>query len=294
MRTRTLSTLALTATLTLSLAVLGCGDGDDSPTDPGAGGGGAVTDTEAVMAAEFATPVAVAMVEQATSVAGLDLGGLGEMPPMGFARFGDDALRRAAEASFSISWDSESMEWVVLMSENQMPAMSMDFEHRVQYRDASGDPQGYQEESPETTDGARFSTDAAVFMDMGAMIEEQGVEGTVDVEYGSTMTIAGLLGDTYAAVGTGTYSLDVAMTAQHEGQTQSMDIDLEMAYAMDVSIPAAGGCPTGTSSMTYAGYRVTVDFDGSATGAWTLTRLSDGAVLLSGTEALGCGVTAAR
>lgn len=294
MQSRSFWKLGSIVTLSLTLALFGCGDSDDSPTGPGGGGGG-TTDTEAVSAAEFAAPVAVTMVEQSIALGSLDLNGLNAAPPIGFAgNSGEAAYAYAPGDTFSITWDGQQQEYVVLMQVDQMPAAAFDFEHRVQFRDANGSPQGFLQESVETTDGARFTTEASMFTDMGILTQDESIEGTLDVNYDATSTLSGLLGNTHAAAGTGSYAIAADMTVQTENGTQSMTIDLSMAWTMDVSVPAAGGCPTGTSSMTFDGYRIDVAFDGTSTAAWTLTRLADGASLIQGQEDLSCGSIEAR
>jgi len=297
MQRRSFWKLGSIVTLGLTLALFGCGDGDDGPTGPGGGGGGGGTtgDTEAVAAAEFAAPVAVAMVEQSMGVGSLELDGLNTPPPMGFAGIsGDGAFAYATGDSFSITWDGQQQEYVVVMLSDQMPAAAFDLEHRVQYRDSEGVPQGFLQESVETTDGARFTTDASMFMDMGMLSQDESIDGTMDIAYDATSTLSGLLGDTHAAVGSGNYAIDVDMTVETENGTQSMTIDLSMAWAMDVTVPAQGGCPTGTSSMTYDGYRIDVLFTGGSSASWTLTRVADGASLMQGQEDLRCGMITAR
>lgn len=289
MRTRAFWKIGATVSLGLTLALSGCGGSSDSPTDPGGGGGGGtLSDPEAVMAIDFAMPIALGMVEQSMAVGSLDLGTLNAPPDMGFGA----SYAYAPGDSFAIAWDDGNDEYVVRYVVDQLPAMGIDFEHRVQYRDATGSPEGFLGESLETTDGARFGTSSSVFMNMGLALQQEGVEGTALIEYDATTTLSGRLGPTYEAVGSGNYGIDVAMVVTNEGQVQTLDLDLDMEYAMDLAIPSSGGCPTGTASMSYDGYRVDLTFDGTATAAWSLTRLSDQQVLVSGTESANCGVAA--
>ena len=274
--------LGLAALLTFT----GCGDDDSKPTGPS--GSDDVNDVEATAAVEFVTPFAVGLVEQAAMVASLELEGLGSPPDLGgFARTGSEDLARAAEPSWSLEWDAANQEYVGTFAYDDPPAFVFDLVHRVQYRDAQGQPQGFAQHSADKTDGARYRATAALAIDLGAASEGEAT-GTMVASYEADTTIAGLLSGSYTAVGTGTYDVDVDVTATSEGQTQSLQMDVSMSYELDIAV-SAGGCPTGTSTIVFAPYRLDVTYDGTATATWTLSRTTNGEVLLNGAETLSCG-----
>lgn len=273
----------LLSTFAVCLTLSACAT--DDPVDPAGPGGSTPDDAEAIAAAEFATPVVLALAEQATTVAALDPNGLAGAPPLGSPLV--DGQARVLSPTWSLTWDVEAQEWIGRFQDDQMPASDLHFEHRVQYQDAAGVPLASDADLATSADRARHTTDASMFVDLGLSLDDPAVSGTVSMTSVASTTIAGLLEGTDSAVATARYALAVDMTVEHDGETRRQQIDVAMDTELDIAV-ADSGCPTGTARVTYPGYRVDVAFDGTSTATWELRRLPAGTLVQSGAEDLGC------
>jgi len=250
-----LALTALTATALLLFTLAGCSS-DDSPNNPGGGGGDDTFDqTSAQLQAQTAAPQAVGTVESISQIA------------------------NGVNKQGSYNWNATDMQWEYNYVYD-VAGYSYDWLYTVQYLDAGGNPQ-------QEATGA--STVASTMTGTGSYDFSQGGYNYVyDMMYEYNTTISGLDTSTYTMTGDGGYDIDYSYTGQGVNQNASYVVNWE-TLDPGITVPASGGCPTGTIQYTFNPYVMDVVFNGTGTASVSMVDGSGGNVPLNpNTYAMTC------
>jgi len=251
-----LTVLATMSLLMFSLA--GCSD-DDSPNNPGNGSGGEDFDQQtAQLQAQSAAPQAIGMVESISTIAaGIDTKQ---------GTYGWNAAEQRWEYDYMYNYAGYTYDWL----------------YTVQYLNSTGDPQ---------QEAAGASSVVHTLNGTGSYgVTQDGYTIDYDYVYEYDTTIAGLGGSTYTMTGNGGYSIDYTYSGQ--GVNQSADYVVSWTtLSPGITIPANGGCPTGTIRYTFNPYSMDVVFNGSSTATVSMTDGGGSPVTVNpNTYALSCTV----
>jgi hypothetical protein len=259
--------------LLLGLAA-GCEDQDSNPAGPGGPSGDSTADLQAfqdqaVMAFETANGVAGGVDEIARGDLSQIVSGLGM--PQGSARAAD------------FVWDAAQGAWILSdqgTESDSTGTATWSIWAWIQFRDAAGAPQM---EPDSTTASLAIDLD----WDIAAQAQENGETFAMDVDYASELAVSGLPHGPYPVDGSGTISGRLLWTGFGE---EDLDVTFAMGWDMELVVPDADGCPTGTMTVWVDEYEATATYNGTTTYDWVMTQ--NGAVVATGSEPLACGAPA--
>lgn len=192
---------------------------------------------------------------------------------------GLDGLSSNKMAGEEPTFDEQTMAWTLhfegSVSGIEAPSyINTSLDYYLQFRDGNGDPVA----SPELA--------ASYLARLALGFDAHNVEGETvsDMAYvfGTEMHVAGLGGDIYTVDGSGSSAVEAA-TSGPEGSAR---MDFAMNWSMELSQPAAGGCPSGTAEVHATNFEMNAVYDGQGNADWTLTGPNYEA---SGTEPMECG-----
>jgi hypothetical protein len=238
------------------LALTGCSSDDDKPSPTGP----RVSEFDEFMAvgqAQFAAPLAIAMLENVASfaqgVAGKDDG-------------------------YSFVYDGESQRWITTIDYDQ-EGYAFTYFYAVQYRNADGQPQQ-----------SAASAASMHYLEEGQSnfsFSDDDFALVMSHSFASEATAGGLQTGNLLIDGGGSYELDYDMTA--DGEQESFDFTFGWeTLGGGVQFPLSG-CPNGTLRFFFPPYTLDLAFDGSST---VIVTMRDGNGNLvpegSGSEFIGC------
>ncbi len=251
--------------LGLMLLVLhSAGCGQDSPVEPAATGG--LNASQAQQWSSIALDLVDDMAVNVDNWAAADFSGINTMGSAAKAPLADP------------TWDPTEQAWVLSASwpvTQMTPPDSMvaTLDYWLQFRNDMG-PVMLPDSA--TTYEVRLGTGLDAHQDDGTTVS--------DLHYlmSTVLTVSGLGTDTYHAVGNGSSTVTLDATSA-EGSAQT---SFEMSWALDLTVPAAGGCPAGTANVSMPSYHLDAVYDGLGGVSWTLTGPGTQA---SGSRTLSCG-----
>ncbi len=251
-----------------ALFVAGCGGDDDNP----AGGGAAAIDqgTAQVQALQMVGFVD-AMVGDLDEIASGDLTGIGRALPLPQSA----PIERGDYCTGDPVWNPTQNAYTYVCTYTSGEG-SFGYDYYIQFL-AGTTPQ---QAPDETTTNINYSLD----IDYNFLVETEGSTIDMDLVYALSMAMSGLQTSTYGVTGSGSMSGDMASTTAQGSSSYSFD----MSWTMDVTVPAAGGCATGTVTVTMGDWTMIATYDGSALYAWQLQE--NGTVVASGSETAACTV----
>ena len=230
--------IIMSMSVLLLFGLVGCSD-DDSPTDPGGGGGGGgggdqFDQASALAQAQSAAPQAVGMVESISSIAaGVD------------------------NKQGSYNWNASEERWESDYMAD-VGGYSYDWMYTVQYLDGDGNPQ---QESAGASSLTHSMTGTG-----GSDINQGGYNIVYDFNYNYSTTISGLGSATHVMTGAGGYSIDYTYSGNGVNQVADYVVEWE-TLSPGVSVPATGGCPTGTIQYKFNPFEMDVVFNGTSTAS---------------------------
>ncbi len=261
---RALALLALAA----AAALPGC-SGDTSPANTDGTGAGVDQTT-----AQQASTTALEMVNQVVGESGNWAQGTFSTPAMRLP-LGKQA---PAQTQSEAVWDPQQNAWLWQAQVSYTDAtdsVNVAASYWVQFRDGTT-PQQYPD--PNTA-----FMETHVRWDWNGHLERDGGAADLTYVYTTAMVVSGLHTPTRHFAGTG--NLD-GRAAGHDGVGTTYEVNVGAAWSVDLGVPAGGGCPTGTVSVSSGAWTLAATYDGSSTASWTL-RLGH-LVRATGTQPLGC------
>ena len=176
-------------------------------------------------------------------------------------------------------FDESSMAWTLHfegpIAELDPPDyMNATLDYYLQFRDGEGNPVMLPE--------LAVAYVARVALGFDAHQEAEGTVSDIEYVFSTEMAVAGLNTDTYTVDGSGSSSV-VVEASNAEGSAR---MNFAMAWGMNLSVPAAGGCPSGSAEVNATNFEMHAVYDGEGNADWTLTGPGYEA---SGTEVLECG-----
>jgi len=180
-------------------------------------------------------------------------------------------------------YDAQTGTWVLDFQGTDTDAtgsITYDVSFRVQYRDGSGTPM----QTPDQTT-ATFTMSLDYVAD--AHSEDQGSTFDILLDYTLGMTVGNLSGGgPYQVDGSG----DMYVDMQFSGDGDTLRLALDMGWDASLSVPANGGCPSGTASVSVEGWTFDAQYPGQPYYDW---QLYQGASKVGeGSETLFCTVPA--
>jgi len=248
----------------LLLLAPGCDSQDKSPSGPGGGG----TDLQtAQQQAVLAFDTANGLLTGVDEIAHGDFSGITIGLPTSTAR---------AE---TFQWDSVQGAWVLSDAGTETDSTgtaTWSVAAWIQFRDGAGQPQ--MEPGP-TTAALTIDLD----WDIYAEATQDGETYLLDLTYADRLEVSGLPDGPYQVDGQGSLSGRLAWTGT--GQ-ESFDVSFAMGWDVDLVVPDANGCPTGTMTVSFDQYQATATYAGTPSYSWVMRE--NGAVVATGSEPLAC------
>jgi hypothetical protein len=243
----------------LLVAAAACDDQDDAPT--GAGNDleidAATVQEQAISTFDFVN----GLVDGIDEMAAADFSGVAG--DLGLPEGG--TLRQDAAAV----WDAVQGAWVVDVEgteSDENGSASYDVYFLVRFRDAGG----LSQQNPDST---TVSMQLLLDYFVDAHAEDQGSTLDLVLDFSLDILVAGLPAGPYTLDGEGDMGVTLALSGgESEGQ-----IALAMSWTAALSVPVAGGCPSGTAGVTVEDWRVDAVYDGQGGYDW---QLFEGAVLV--------------
>lgn len=258
--------------LSLALALGACSDDDDTPAAPDAATLGQQLAAE--QTSEAALSLINEMLTQSSDWAQGTFGTAAKQLP------GPPESQRTQSEAI---WDAEQQAWTWNATANYTEGantVAIGADYWVQFRDGAV-PQQY----PDT---ATDEMEAHVAWDWSAHVEEDGSVADLDVVYQSEMVVGGVHSPTRTFVGEGSMT---GTAAGANAAEETFEVAVDGSWGVDLSVPADGGCPTGTATVQNGVWRLNATYDGGPTVAWELR--SGARVHASGTQSLPCGALTA-
>jgi hypothetical protein len=177
------------------------------------------------------------------------------------------------------SFDEGSMAWTLHFEGPVGEVAAPDYfnatmDYYLQFRDGAGQPVMLPEHA------ASYVARVALGFDLHS--EQEGNVSDMDYEFITELEVSGLHTDTYGVNGSGSSAVEARATSS-EGTAR---MDFAMAWGMDLTVPAAGGCPSGAAEVNATNFEMHAVYDGQGNADWTLTGPGYEA---SGTELMECG-----
>ena len=241
--------MMLCVLVTAGLGLAGCGGDETSPTNPGA----TTLNLDSATAEEFTLEALGVVNDIVAAVPGFANGS--------FETFAvaDQPLVKAV--GDTVAWDPDQQAWVFAFDgplfELEPPnTWSMSVDLWVQYRNIQG-PLQY----------PLGATEMQVRYGVGMVVHQVDEQGQFDLDYATDtdLTVSFLGQETYGVAGSGGADVTMSQVGPQGSQAGTFGMD----WTVDVTT-AAGGCPSGTATVTSQAYTMTATYDGQGGVMWTL------------------------